>query len=212
MWCRLLTNTQIQTSLRQLLITISFLMSYSLLQLTLIRQLIDSNCTDIFLSNDKSKITQSVKHNCCEFLQVRKIDLNTKFELHNFKKANIEKHITQKWKNSFTNSCLHSGTNYEILHLLSDVTSIIDKIPLYRRPRLVSSLCALLTEHSRLQLHLYKLKLTFSPTCICLAEDETSIHFLSECKLFSHIRNRTKPMPEDWHSIIDFIKGIGRLP
>ena len=69
---------------------------------------------------------------------------------------------------------------------------------MYRRPRLVGSLCALLTGHSRLQLHMYRLKLTFSPTCICLAEDETSIHFLSECKLFSHIRN--------------FIKGTGCLP
>ena len=126
----------------------------------------------------------------------------------------ILKNTTQKWKNRFTNSCLHSGTNYGILHLLSDVASIIEKnpTPLYGRPRLVDSLCALLTGHSKRQLHLYRLKLTFSATCICLAEEKKFIHFLSECKLFSHIRNCIKPMREDWHSIMDFIKGTCQLP
>ena len=126
----------------------------------------------------------------------------------------ILKNTTQKWKNRFTNSCLHFGTNYGILHLLSDVASIIEKnpTPLYGRPRLVDSLCALLTGHSKRQLHLYRLKLTFSATCICLAEEKKFIHFLSECKLFSHIRNCIKPMREDWHSIMDFIKGTCQLP
>ena len=72
-------------------------LQYTHSKLTSIRQLRDSNCTDILLTNNESKITQTVKHDCCKSLQVRNIDLNTKFGLHNFKKLILKSTGSNRW-------------------------------------------------------------------------------------------------------------------
>ena len=92
----------------------------------------------------------------------------------------------------------------------SDTTSLIhnNNIRTDCNPMLVGSLCALLTGHTRLQLHRYKLGLTFTFTCICLGGDESPYHFVFECALHINIRNNFKLTlnhPVHWESLISFI-------
>ena len=75
----------------------------------------------------------------------------------------------------------------------------------------VGVLISLLTGHCNLQLHLYKLKLTFSPTCICLTEDESPYHFIFSCPLYSNLRKKVQPKLENYHSLLMFVKQSNRF-
>ena len=95
-------------------------------------------------------------------------------------KTRIMKHVKSIWQSKWANFCLNNGAIEGLLGYIQDPIKLIstNKVPLTYRPKLVGSLCVLLTGHTRLQLHLYKLKLTHSPTCICLEGDESPIHFV----------------------------------
>ena len=64
----------------------------------------------------------------------------------------------------------------------------------------------------RLQEHLYKLKLTFTPCCICLREDESPYHYLFSCPLHAHSRALYNPVGYNWENIAQFVSHSGRKP
>lgn len=114
-----------------------------------------------------------------------------------------------KWNNHLqrTQSCgLISTMDHPKLLLYKN------QIPDTISPKLVGNLCALITGHSRLQDHTYLLKLTFSPTCICLTGDETPYHFLYDCPLYSNLRNADPPNTQNWSSVARYIEKSGRNP
>ena len=86
------------------------------------------------------------------------------------------------------------------------------RIPLTITPKIFGPNCALLTGHCRLQLHLYKLNLTFSLTCICLMSDESPQHYLHECPLYDDVRLRSPPNCSNWTSMAQFMFLAGRKP
>ena len=92
-------------------------------------------------------------------------------------------------------------------------TQLLNKnaIPLYPNPKLVGILCSLLSGHTKLQVHLYKLKLTFSPTCICLKDDETPHHYIFDCPDFINTRNICQPILGNWHSLLSYIEMTKRF-
>ena len=106
------------------------------------------------------------------------------------------------------------STTDGLLYLFSDCKLIWNeqRIPLCTDPRLLGQLCGLLTGHANLQLHRYRLGLTFSPTCICLGGDESPQHFLFECETYREIREKFPPSLNNWNSIIYYLKISLRNP
>ena len=128
-----------------------------------------------------------------------------------FKKSQIARHITTKrysrWKTH-----LQQGYNQEGLlghlppeHLISNPT------PLSLPRGKVTLLSSLFTGHIKLQSHMYKLNLTFTPTCTCLEEDETVHHFLYTCKNYENLRMQIYPDPSDYSTIIEYTEATHRF-
>ena len=180
----------------------------------MLRQLITCNNTNILHSHNRSNLNQILKIDGAKFLGLRLIDNFTVLSANSFSRYKIKAYITTKWKESWCNYMRSSGNTDGLLSFIENPTDLIDKssIPLNNPAKLVGSLCALLTGHTRLQLHTYKLKLTFSPTCICLEEDESPYHFVFTCKLYSIPRSCSMPSLDDWHSILSYIMSTGKLP
>ena len=186
---------------------------YESQRLTLMRQLIINKSALTLVQYDKSLVYITLNASSRKFLGVRQLN-SVDLKSSNFKKSTINKYITKKWKETYNNYSKFSGTSYGLLLYVQDKATLIDSnpIPIQAAPRLVGNLCALLTGHTRLQLHTYRLGLTYSPTCVCLSEDETSQHYVFECELYKHVRNKTSPSVNDWYSIIDYIKATERNP
>ena len=71
-----------------------------------------------------------------------------------------------------------------------------------------SQLCSLLTGHTNLQGHKCKLKLTFTPTCSCLKEDETVDHFFFICEKHRFLRQRLNLDVTNYaHILLAYIEG-----
>ena len=185
---------------------------YTYQRLNLAKQLLLHNDLNILEKYHKSPIAQSVKSDFLKYTGTRRLDDDQ--AIISFKKSQINKHIYKRWQMRWQTCCLQFNSSQGLLGLLADKSSLIyyNKIPLHLNPRIIGSLCALITGHTRLQLHTYKLKLTYSPTCVCLEEDESPHHYLFNCKLYNHARICSMPILPNWESIIEFIKLTNRFP
>ena len=80
-------------------------------------------------------------------------------------------------------------------------------------PRLVGVALSLVSGHCDLQLHRYKLGLTYSPTCLCLTEDESAGHFVLRCPLYRERRAQSgiSAVNLTIEKVISFIQLTGRF-
>ena len=128
-------------------------------------------------------------------------------------KPSIKRHLLNTWVNHWKRFCLTQGASNGLLYSMQDPSQLILKpIPTDCHPKTFGSLCALLSGHTRLQLHTYNLGLTYSPTCICLLEDETPHHFLHVCPCYEPIRKLHKPTLGEWDNIVQYLEATGRNP
>ena len=112
----------------------------------------------------------------------------------------------QRWKTSLEIGNCGTG-------LLVDLrTDHLEKhpFPLDIPRKETSILTGVLTGHINLQCHLYRIGITFSPTCICLQEDETVQHYLYNCSLYTHLRTAHPPDINDYGSILKYCRSSGR--
>lgn len=166
---------------------------YKKMRLALIKQLLYIDCTSIH-GKQKSVLSLKLKTEMANYLgnrnwQPEDIIINT------FTKSKINKHIANTWKSSFARFCKRNGASDGLMNMITDPHTLLstNRIPLHCQPKFVGGLCALLTGHARLQQHLYRLKLTYSPVCVCLGGDESPYHFLFECELNRAARNFYRP-------------------
>ena len=187
---------------------------YTILRLGLVSQLISSQHNLELQTYPNSKLSRLILADITKFTKTRNLSQPLQLEKCDFTKSKIHNYGNKLWQDQWVRYCRNNDTSYGLLHLIKDKTSLItnNPVPISQHPRLVGSICALLSGHTRLQLHTYKLKLTYSPTCICLAEDETSEHYVVKCKLYDTLRQSKQPSIEDWDSIISFIESTGRFP
>lgn len=148
------------------------------------------------------------------FIGIRSSKLDMVEYVSQAKPSNIHKYIHKSWEDSWRNFCVQFSQPGSLLQLLTNPIDLLNKrrLPLQANSMLVGQLCSLLTGHTRLQLHKYKLGHTFSPTCICLRGDETPLHFIQECVTYQIARSESKPTTDNWGSIIDFLRLTKRKP
>ena len=115
----------------------------------------------------------------------------------------------RRWR-TFLN--LQNGTDGLAYHLDPDHL-LSDPIPLNLNRVLLGKICSLFSGHCNLQSHKYKLGLTFTPTCVCLEEDETVYHHLFYCAIYNNLRHVTgiNQQHPSTNQIIRFCKGADRL-
>ena len=143
------------------------------------------------LAYTRSKLMKRVLSNIVK-LKGRKFSADT-LTKEDFKKSIIHNKLSkdrqQRWRTVLEIG--DSGTG-----LLADLeTNHLEKhpIPLYISRRETSILTGILTGHLSLQCHLYLIGKTFSPTCVCLQEDETVQHFLYRCPSYTFLRTTYPP-------------------
>ena len=129
--------------------------------------------------------------------------------LNHLEKNSVKKYLQEKWSASYKNYCRANSSG--LLRDLDCSKQVVqsNRVPESLAPRVFGQVCALLTGHCRLQFHMYKLKMTFSPCCICLEEDETPEHFPFTCPLYKDTREKCKPKLGDWISIANFVYHSG---
>ena len=181
------------------------------MRLTSLRQLIIIDPG--LLAYPKSKLTLILRSELAKLLNIRILTSEINLSVIDIKQSAINRHINNLWAKRWAGYNLRNS-GYGLFSMLDDKQQIIDKnpIPLERDARLLGSLCALLTGHSRLQAHQYLLKLTLAPTCSCLGGDETPYHFIFECELYQTIRKNHMPSLNDWNSILNYINISQRKP
>ena len=186
---------------------------YCQLRLSLARSLIKSGNFSFLDSVSRSAVKDKILIDCRQYLNLRHQPNSAELEEKLFTKAKIRKFCHDKWVKSYMNFC-RSTPCCGLLDNLDLCWNVIfaNRIPLTITPKIFGSICALLTGHCRLQLHLYKLNLTFSPTCICLMSDESPQHYLHECPLYDDVRLRSPPNCSNWTSLAQFIFLAGRKP
>ena len=140
-------------------------------------------------NHSKSKLQQKVKSTIVK-LKGRSIQLQEIIPA-DFKKSVIQKTIKhenrRRWKIHLTIGECSTG----LLHGLDPLHLERYPLPLTISRRQAAILVGLLTGHINLQSHLYRLGLTFTPTCTCLEEDETPRHYLYHCKNHKCLREIT---------------------
>ena len=149
----------------------------------------------------------------CRLLGTRSLkheDVNAK----DFSKTLINKHVQQLWLSSWER--FFKTHDYGVLFTSDCESNLIFKhpLPLDQNKKLFGSLCALLSGHSRLQAHMYLLKLTHTPLCLCWQADETSEHFLFDCHINNNQREQLNPSIGigDWTNIINYISICHHAP
>ena len=153
------------------------------------------------MSNFKMVLTKFVgQRNFDECLTIRTDQI---------RKNNIQKFLHSQWKMKFKiffrrNPCSGLLADSEVVENVIDRNRVLLSI----QPEVFSGICGLLTGHCRLQEHLYKLKLTFTPCCICLSEDESPHHYLYTCPLHEDSRKLYNPDTNNWLNIANFISHI----
>ena len=98
----------------------------------------------------------------------------------------IRKLIRQRWENNWTNSTTGRATRLFFPNLAS--TAPLNNLPLS------SQLTQLITSHSLLNEHLFRIKLTASAACNCGANTESTTHFLFDCPTYDNDRYDFKTM------------------
>ena len=186
---------------------------YSAQRLSLIRNLIKIGKLDILINLPKSSIMGNFKTALSKFTGERNFANCLSTTVSHITKNSIHKFIHNQWVSKYKNYCRGNPCS----GLLSDfevLENIIDRnrVPLTIKPEVFGGICGLLTGHCRLQEHLYKLRLTFTPCCICLIEDESPHHYLYTCPLHETSRRLCKPDINNWMSIANFVYHSGRKP
>ena len=174
-------------------------------RLGLARQLLTMNdCTlwscerSILVANTQSLIRKVMQRRVLCQQEVARSDIS---------RSKVGAFVDREWERQWGKfRTYHNGTG-----LINLMDYPAQELNLRLAPRLLSSLCAVMTGHTRLQCHLYTLGLTFTPTCVCLGGDETVWHHIFECTLHGRARGMTRPRVDDLQlqSIIAFLEASG---
>ena len=186
---------------------------YTKLRLNLVKQLIKISDNSLEAYR-KSSLVKIINSETLKFLKWKGKE-NEKLEPQILSKTNLKKFTMKNWSLRFNNYLKAEGCcTYGLLHILPNPVSFLltNRSSLENNPQDVGSLCALLSGHSRLQLHRYVLGLTYSPTCICLQGDESSIHYVFDCAINEFARRETRPSIENLNSLLQFLRKCKNKP
>ena len=186
---------------------------YTKQRLCLIKSLVKVDKINILMMFQKSPIMAIFRSDLCKFKGCRDVKECCGSSVSEFTKSKVRKYIYTLRKTKYMNFC-RSNPCSGLLGDLDICEKIVDsnRISLLIKPDVFGSICGLLTGHCRLQEHLYKLKLTFTPCCICLREDESPYHYLFSCPLHAHSRALYNPVGYNWENIAQFVSHSGRKP
>ena len=182
-------------------------------RLSTLRQLIATTDIETLQNNVKSRLYLSfltdVKSLCGRKSGFGDLSVNE------LKRTRLKKHCEEQWHKRWiaTTSTLQDDTVLGILpqHYF-EKHDAIRKLEV-STPRLVGAALSLVSGHCDLQLHRYKLGLTYSPTCLCLTEDESAAHFVMRCPLYRERRVQSGIMDGELtlDKVIFFIQLTNRL-
>ena len=155
-------------------------------RLVIVKQLIASNDSEIFTNMKRSKLQKL-------FLADITRLMGRGFSIPNLQASDFKhsathklrkKEIARRWNKYLTTSQGLDG----LLYMLPPDLLLSEKLSLHLNPKLFGKLASLLTGHCNLQLHKYKLGLTYTPTCVCRAADESVHHHIFQCKIYDNLR------------------------
>ena len=175
-------------------------------RLGLARQLVGIN-DDTLWSCDRSFLVTNTVHLIRKIKQMRLITREEVYKS-DLTKSKIKSHINREWERQWTKFRLyHNGTG-----LIDIMDYPVKPLDLRLTPKLLGSICAAMTGHTRLQCHLYRIGMTFTPLCICLGGDESVFHHVFECALYKQSRLTTKPTTNNIDSIVEYLRDTGCKP
>ena len=157
-------------------------------RLCILKQLIANNDTVCITNNTKSSLQKLFVADLVK-LKGRGADI-TELTAKDLRKSEINKCIRNENRRKFESFLkVQSGSDGLAYYLEPDYLAK-NTIPLNMDPRLLGKVCSLFSGHCNLGVHRYKLGLSFSPTCVCLQEDETVAHHVFKCPLYARLRER----------------------
>lgn len=118
----------------------------------------------------------------------------------------VERKVRERRWQSFL---LRQGQSVGLYGFISLDRLLWDPIPMAVPPKVFGAICSVVTGQCSLLEHLYKAGLSFSPTCVCLEDDETVGHYVFECPLYEKEREGLEL--DSWESIARFLIDTGRL-
>ena len=184
-------------------------------RLSTIKQLMNTDNLDLLKSCSRSKLYTTFLSDI-KALKDRQINMDN-ITLKDLNKTSIKRHCNATWKRRWEVYIRNNsqGTEGLLEELAGDISGkdIVREF-LHIEPLTVGRALSLVAGHCNLLLHRYKLGLTYSPTCLCLEEDESPRHFVKHCTLFSNsmmLCNILPDTPISLSSIIDFIIQTGKF-
>ena len=184
--------------------------SYSASRMSLLRQITASKSLAPFNNYNKSRLFKTLLADLVQLFgrKASVLDITTDMLTPTALRNQKQRQWDRLWK---THLKLHSGSD-GLLYYLPPHSYLTAQIPLdLAAPKDIGMVISLMLGHCKLQQHLYKLKLTFSPTCTCLSEDESCHHFLFSCPTYHHLRQTIRPQLLNYPSILRFAKESGRF-
>ena len=179
---------------------------HSALRLSLVRQLLKGETWRGDLLLRKGPLVSALKADLASFLG-RSQSSNIQFDM--FSKGARVKFMSIKKLSSWNAFVSRNGASLGMMGFLPVGHLSHSPIPLGYPPRVVGALCSLVTGHCMLQEHVYKLGLSFTPTCVCLTGDESVAHFLFDCPLYVNLRKEL--VLTEWSSVCRYVTDSGRL-
>lgn len=157
-------------------------------RLSVLKQLISNKDTICITENTKSPLQKLFVADMVKLKgRGTEIDKLTTKDLRNSEiRKCTSKERSRKWETFLK---LQSGSDGLAYHLEPNFL-IKNPLPLNMDPKLLGKACSLFSGHCNLNLHRYRLGLSFSPTCVCLQEDETVSHHLFRCPNYASLREK----------------------
>ena len=126
-------------------------------------------------------------------------------------RCKINKCIITEWTRQWSAQLKNGICPYGLIPSMEPEHLFHNPLPMNNKRNEVGALCDLLTGHSRLLPFQYMIKLTCTPVCTCLADEETAYHYLFMCADYEAARAHTNPSMDNWESVILFLNLTRRL-
>lgn len=126
-------------------------------------------------------------------------------------RCKINKCTTTEWTRQWSAQLKNGICPYGLIPSMEPEHLFHNPLPMNNKRNEIGALCDLLTGHSRLLPFQYRIKLTYTPICTCLADEETAYHYLYMCDDYEAARAHTNPSVDNWESVILFLNLTRRL-
>ena len=180
-------------------------------RLSILGQILRSGDTQLLQQNSKSKLQKRFSSYLIQ-LNGRGASFSS-LTLEDLKASRVKKCSKSIWERRWTQFYKKNNSADGLLYTFPTKHFLTSTLPLHEKSQTISKVVSVLTGHAKLAVHQYKLGHTYSPTCVCLKEDETICHYIFNCKIYNDTRKalQISPTKITITSLIEYIERTNRL-